>query len=201
MRRLFFDNKVIVFTDDQSVDADFEVGEHDRIDTTKVLQKLENSKQVAIKAYDESRVYDDFCQVLKPSEAAGGLVRNSRGEWLMIFRNGRWDLPKGHVEQFESFAECAEREVEEECGVCGLIVRDKLIVTEHIYKWRTRWILKLSHWFRMDIKPECEDMPMTPQLEEGIEKVEWVAEQDVPLRLTDSFPTIREVFRRAGVAV
>ena len=39
-----------------------------------------------------------FAAEFTPVEAAGGVVVNDCGEWLMIHRNGRWDLPKGHLE-------------------------------------------------------------------------------------------------------
>ena len=32
-------------------------------------------------------------------EAAGGLVKNEDGEYLFIFRNNKWDLPKGKIEK------------------------------------------------------------------------------------------------------
>ena len=38
----------------------------------------------------------------KPVRAAGGIVADSDGEVVMIRRNDRWDLPKGHIEAGES---------------------------------------------------------------------------------------------------
>src|SRR4051812_48020306 len=49
--------------------------------------------------------------------AAGGLVVNDGGEMLFIFRRGKWDLPKGKLEEGEDLEECAVREVEEETGL------------------------------------------------------------------------------------
>ena len=66
-------------------------------------------------------------------EAAGGLVFNKDGGILMIFRNGKWDLPKGKLEIGESVEECAIREVQEECGVSGLIIENKIKDTYHTY--------------------------------------------------------------------
>ena len=66
-------------------------------------------------------------------EAAGGLVFNKDGDILMIFRNGKWDLPKGKLEIGESIEECAIREVEEECGISGLIIEKKIKDTYNIY--------------------------------------------------------------------
>jgi NAD+ diphosphatase len=50
-------------------------------------------------------------------KAGGGLVYNKNGEILFIFRNGKWDLPKGGKEKREKMKLTAMREVEEETGV------------------------------------------------------------------------------------
>ena len=50
-------------------------------------------------------------------EAAGGLVINRKGEYLFIYRNDKWDLPKGKLEKGERKRQGAVREVEEECGI------------------------------------------------------------------------------------
>ena len=42
--------------------------------------------------------WDDFCAKYILIQAAGGLVYNSKNQLLMIFRNGKWDLPKGKLE-------------------------------------------------------------------------------------------------------
>ena len=49
--------------------------------------------------------------------AGGGLVTNTKGEFLLIRRSGLWDLPKGHQEPGEDIGATALREVEEETGV------------------------------------------------------------------------------------
>lgn len=55
--------------------------------------------------------------------AAGGLVKNTEDQWLLIFRLGKWDLPKGKLENGETPEAAALREVEEECGIknCQLL--------------------------------------------------------------------------------
>ena len=126
-----------------------------------------------------------------PVEAAGGVVVNDRGEWLMIRRNGRWDLPKGHLEAGESFAACAEREIAEETGIAARVERP-LCETLHAY-WFTktaRWELKRTHWFRL--RPAGAGTP-APQTEEGIERVLWCAPAEREEHLRDAFPTIRRV--------
>ena len=39
---------------------------------------------------------------------------------LMIFRRGKWDLPKGKLDKGETFERCAVREIEEETGFRNL---------------------------------------------------------------------------------
>ena len=63
--------------------------------------------------------------------AAGGLVINSKGEFLLIKRLGLWDLPKGKVEDDEAIEVAAIREVEEECGIRKATIISKLLVTYH----------------------------------------------------------------------
>jgi 8-oxo-dGTP pyrophosphatase MutT (NUDIX family) len=67
-------------------------------------------------------------------KAGGGLVYNTKGEILFIFRNGKWDLPKGGIEKNEKIKQTAVREVEEETGVTGLEVVEKLPKTYHVFK-------------------------------------------------------------------
>ena len=46
----------------------------------------------------------------KSINAAGGLVENGNGEYLMIKRKGYWDLPKGKIEKGENDEDGALRE-------------------------------------------------------------------------------------------
>src|SRR3982751_5572377 len=63
---------------------------------------------------------------------AGGMVFRRTGgkgkiDILMIpDRKGRWTIPKGHVEEGESFEQTAVREVGEETGLKKMAIRDKL---------------------------------------------------------------------------
>ena len=124
-------------------------------------------------------------------EAAGGVVVNGRGEWLMIRRNNRWDLPKGHVEVGESFDCCAEREIEEETGVKARVLRPLCETTHAYYFPRTeRWELKCTHWYLLR---STESGDLKPQTEEGIVGVEWCNPIEVDRYLEESYPTIRRV--------
>ncbi|NQW25272.1 MAG: NUDIX domain-containing protein [Cryomorphaceae bacterium] len=122
--------------------------------------------------------------------AAGGWVENENREVLWIYRLDHWDLPKGKLETGENIEDCALREVEEECGLSGLILGEKLTKTVHKYHQNGVLFEKTTHWFRMRVK----GVPaLTPQTEEGIEWVRWVSEASWKSALPSSYDTIQEV--------
>ncbi|MFM6999219.1 MAG: NUDIX hydrolase [Bacteroidota bacterium] len=127
--------------------------------------------------------------------AAGGWVENSHGEVLWIHRLGRWDLPKGKLEEGEEIASCALREVEEECGLSGLKLGSKLLETVHAYAQNGTDFVKTTHWFRMKVDGRPE---LTPQTEEGIDSVRWMAEAEWREAAKDTYPSIQEVMRTAA---
>ena len=57
-----------------------------------------------------------FFSFFKVIEAAGGVVMNEKNDILVIFRSGKWDLPKGKIDKNESIRSAALREVMEETG-------------------------------------------------------------------------------------
>ena len=126
-------------------------------------------------------------------EASGGLVFNKDGDILMIFRNGKWDLPKGKLEIGESVEECAIREVEEECGIYGLDITEKLLETYHTYNLSGKEILKRTYWYKMNTDFNGE---LIPQIEEGITKVSWVSKDKISDKLTNSYGNILDVLNR-----
>ena len=63
---------------------------------------------------DINKLKKVFFKHFKLIKAGGGLVKNKAGDVLLIFRRGKWDLPKGKLDDNESLLECAVREVKEE---------------------------------------------------------------------------------------
>ncbi|MDE5637441.1 MAG: NUDIX domain-containing protein, partial [Alistipes sp.] len=125
-------------------------------------------------------------------EAAGGAVSDADGRVLMIRRNDRWDLPKGHVESGETPAGCAVREVAEETGIVAETAGGPLCSTLHCYDIYGRWEMKRTVWFAMRYVSGCP----APQREEGIERVEWLGGEELKNAVASSYPTIRQVFCR-----
>src|SRR5689334_10684818 len=123
-------------------------------------------------------------------QAAGGLVKNDENKVLMIFRRGKWDLPKGKLDKGEKIEDCAIREVEEETGLKNVKLNSPLTITYHTYHEGTKFILKESHWFMMTVTGKQQ---LTPQTEEDIFDIKWVSPDDVNSYLPESFPLIADI--------
>lgn len=128
--------------------------------------------------------------------AGGGIVWNEHDELLMIYRRGKWDLPKGKIELREKIIEGAEREVEEETGVEIESVKPEAILTYHAYKLKGNNCLKETSWFEMKAKPN-QKKPVA-QTEEDIEEVRWVKRSDLKNYFDECYPLIRDLI--AGYA-
>lgn len=126
--------------------------------------------------------------------AAGGLVLNEKNELLLIFRRGKWDLPKGKLDKGETLEDCAIREVQEETGIQKLKLEKFLTLTYHTYHEGTRFILKESHWFTMKTNS---GQKMIPQTEEDIVEIRWANKKELTVYLMNSYPSIAEVLKTA----
>ena len=142
-----------------------------------------------VKSDDIESSWRSFKTEFKSILAAGGLVKKDH-HYLFIYRNGKWDLPKGKLENNEDYAECALREVEEECGIKDLVIEHKLIQTYHTYSMNGKMVLKETHWYLMN---SSYSGVFFPQTEEGIEKVEWRSKNDNPELMKNSFSSIKKV--------
>jgi 8-oxo-dGTP pyrophosphatase MutT (NUDIX family) len=121
------------------------------------------------------------------------VVTNQKGDVLMIYRYGRWDLPKGKQDPGETLRETALREVAEETGARGLqITGDQFATTYHTYRFQGNNVLKMTAWFRMTAE---EGSLLKPQTEEGIEKTEWVSLQDMDKYLEATYASIGLLIR------
>ena len=151
---------------------------------------FENCNTIVVPSVDITAAYNQFSHPFHYVEAAGGIVRNTEGQILMIRRFNRWDLPKGHIEQGEDSLSAAMREIEEETGVGGLIFDRQLCNTLHSYNVYGRWEIKRTYWYAF----HCSSATAVPQTEEDITEVKWCQSSVVAKNLEDSYPTIREVF-------
>jgi len=161
------------------------------ITRAKILKFFETSNLLTVLSDDPDGVFSALSQEFFQVRAAGGAVTDDRGDCLLIYRNGRWDLPKGHLEPGETIEECALREVEEETGVRPDALVRPLCTTIHCYELRGRWEMKHTDWYEMRV---AEAVRTRPQREEGIVRAVWCTPEEVRRNLEGSFPTIRRVF-------
>jgi 8-oxo-dGTP pyrophosphatase MutT (NUDIX family) len=138
----------------------------------------------------DTRWKKDFYQLFTRIDAAGGLVKNEKGEILFIFRLGKWDLPKGKLDGNESPEEAATREVKEETGLTGLKVSGFLSSTFHIYKRKGKKILKQTWWFEMKAKST---QSLVPQTEEDITEARWIPVAELGSVLANTYGSIRDL--------
>ena len=125
-------------------------------------------------------------------QAAGGLVTNESGEVLLMFRRGKWDLPKGKLDKGETIEQCAVREVEEETGLKDITVESLLQSTFHTYHEGSRFILKESIWYKMTVSGS---QKLTPQTEEGIMEIKWVKKDNLKSYFDESYPSVADVLQ------
>lgn len=133
------------------------------------------------------------CMIIK---AAGGLVESAKGNYLFIFRNKKWDLPKGKIEKGEGMREGAWREVEEECGVKVNTNDEKLCKTYHVYTLGSKIVLKKTNWYRMTVKGEPK---LIPQREEGITKAVWLSKAELEPVIANTYPSIMDVLEAGAL--
>lgn len=193
MLQIFYKDKPIIISGNKSdlknsLIIDFELIEN--IDLIKLLDK-KNIKSIGIFTKNQKSVISFFKNKFPEVIAAGGKVTNQNSEILFIYRNKRWDFPKGKTEKNENISQTALREVIEETGIKNLSIVKPLEKTYHIFKRGGRNYLKSTYWFEMysDYKGKFK-----PQKKEGITRVEWIGIENKKSILNKSYANIRLLF-------
>jgi 8-oxo-dGTP pyrophosphatase MutT (NUDIX family) len=193
MYKVFINDKPLFLTNEVAKETDFQLFLLESVDIEQLIIKMFNNK--INKAYlyhpDEKEILNKVKEKIPVKKAGGGLVYNKKGEVLFIFRNNKWDLPKGGCDKGEEIEDCSIREVEEETGVNDLKITKKLQKTYHVFKRNGVYRLKITHWFEMTTT--FEGMPV-PEVNEGIEKVAWLNQEQIKEALTNSYENIKLLF-------
>ena len=187
---IFFADKLLILTDVTTATKGAYHLPSSELSRANVLKIFGNSNTIEVCDPAIDAVKERFFAEFKYVEAAGGIVCNEHGESLMIYRNNRWDLPKGHIDAGESVEECAVREICEETGVEGAKIVRFLCNTLHAYGVYGVWELKRTAWYHLTAD-SCETKP---QAEEDILKAKWCTAEEVEENLRTTYPTIRNVF-------
>ena len=191
MYKVFFNQKPLILTNEIQEFSDTEPFIFIKYsNASQILKALKSTKNTKVYLYHKNfdKLWKTFTKQFPVIEAAGGLVERTDNKLLFIFRNNKWDLPKGGVEKNELIIEAAKREVTEETGVADLIVQNQLSETYHIFKKGKRFRLKKTYWFRMSTNYTGH---LQPQIEEGILKAEWISKDGIKDFLNDAFENIR----------
>jgi 8-oxo-dGTP pyrophosphatase MutT (NUDIX family) len=138
---------------------------------------------------NEIEVFNNIKAQFSIVNAAGGLIHNSKNEYLFIYRRGKWDLPKGKLDEGENFEAAAIREVKEECGIKQIELGELYHISYHIYEENKEWILKQTNWYLM----KSEDVALVPQLSEGITDIAWFQKAQFERVLQNTYASIAEI--------
>lgn len=196
MYKVFINDKTIYLTKKTSY-TESETTTVYKFTTTTELEEVffsfkDNPKKqvLIICGKKKKKLLNKFISCFKLIDAAGGLVRNKQGEYLFIFRRGKWDLPKGKTESFESIENTALREVEEECGIKDLKITSALPETYHIYFHDDKWIIKQTFWYEMYTDSIAEPVPQTS---EDITEAKWFDMLQVKHLMENTYKSIYEL--------
>lgn len=190
MYKIFVGDKPIILTTEVEQETNFKNYLLDTVAIGKVIKDLQkkNIQEVRLIGDDKTTLLKKFLKLLPNVIAGGGKVYNDRGEVLFIYRNNKWDLPKGKAERKETIDKTAVREVEEETGINGLSITKPLEMTYHIFKRNGKHRIKVTYWFEMHSNY---DGPLIPQEKEGITKVAWLKKAEMEEALNNSYANIR----------
>lgn len=150
---------------------------------------------VVIEDISPKALQQELHKLYEPIDAAGGVVHDESGNVLMIYRRGKWDLPKGKLDDGEDIAECALREVTEETGLHQLTLGDKICDTWHIYSQYNKNLLKRTAWYHMQGSAAEQ---LVPQAEENILEARWITSEELAPVLRKTYDAIKEVLQKAG---
>lgn len=149
-----------------------------------------------IEDVSQKSLEEELHKIYTPIDAGGGVVTNENDDVLMIYRRGKWDLPKGKLDDGEQIDECAIREVSEETGLKKLKLGDKICDTYHVYTQKKQSLLKRTAWYKM--KGTAKEQPQ-PQAEENILEAKWIPQDELAPLVNRSYDAIRDVMKLAGV--
>ena len=191
MYKVFYNQKPLFFTTNLTNNSDETPLLFIKYASALVIVKAlrnKNTKAVYLYHPKEEKLEKHFLKHFPVVEAAGGLVEHTDGRYLFIYRNDKWDLPKGKIEKNEVIIDAAIREVIEETGVGDLMAIKSLNTTYHVFNAKGKFKLKKTYWFLMKSNY---DAPLVPQEEENIQAAVWRSKTDFPLLMKNAYENIK----------
>ncbi len=192
--KIYINETALILTDSLPIDLeDYQEVKSENFKFSKFYDRVrpqETPKTYLLLSRDYKSVFKEIKKSVRLIKAAGGLVSNEENKYLFIFRNGKWDLPKGKLDPGESNRKAAIREVEEECGISISNSGDKICKTYHIYEMNGSLVLKQTSWYWMRADNQAE---LKPQAAEGITDARWLAPGDFMLVRENTYPLIDDL--------
>ncbi|HOY32396.1 MAG TPA: NUDIX domain-containing protein [Bacteroidales bacterium] len=194
--KVYINDKEIIFADSENI-----VNEDDKTEKLvnppeaeikKIIADFnsnENLRRLFLIAADPQSLFRSFRKDYKMVKAAGGFVRDKDRRILMIFRRGKWDLPKGKIDGDERRKHAALREVREETGLKNLLLVRRIDRTYHVYTEKNDQILKKTYWYEM---AAIDVAPLVPQADEDITDIRWFE----PDEIDDVYPNTYTLIKR-----
>lgn len=196
MYKVFVDNSCVYFKKNEKFSTNVEEKFLPYLDPKKLeyfrdsLQHYTEKSPCYISSRTPERSIREFFSKFQWIEAAGGIVKQlSTQNYLFIYRNGRWDLPKGKIESNESPESASIREVQEECGLKKIDLGKRLPASYHVYHAYNKYWIKKTYWFEMTTLEHA----VTPQSEEDISKVEWMNEEKVKTLRKETYANLIDI--------
>lgn len=203
MYKVFFNERLVLLTDDFIRNFQLRHGlfyKYRNVEDLKELiafyWKLKRIDTLFIFHHDIEELRERFKSCFEQVFAAGGLVRNNEGKYLIMKRRERWDLPKGKVNKGETFEQAALREVTEECGLHGLEIINPLLSTYHSYFIGHQTILKRTSWYEMLYNGNAEPVP---QQDEDITEIRWVSKHDLSTITGNTYLAVLDVLKYSNL--
>lgn len=193
MYKVFINDVPIILSTQKKIGSLYTTYSIKSVDIEQVIKDIMAKKIHYVNLYHkkEDKLLHHLRKKLKVITAAGGMVFNPKKEILFIHRKGRWDLPKGKVDNGETLEEAAVREIEEETGVEGLKIIRFIDTTYHILKRNGKYKLKETYWYEMFTEY---DGKLIPETKEGIKKAKWKNFEKSQKAIHKSYENIKLLF-------
>lgn len=204
--KIFFDQRIICLTDEandiiKETKMFHEYKEKKKLfEFIKLFQENADQNEAYIFSKDIKKLIKQFLSGFHIVKAAGGIVKNKSGQFLVIKRLGKWDLPKGKSKKNERQKHAATREVSEECGIPrkDIELLKKIYTTYHTYGSKDKVHLKKTDWFEMKYSGTKEP---SPQFEESITETVWFNPSQLNEFTENTFPSLMDVLKAINLEV
>ncbi len=194
--KVFFNDKVIHISDKKETEIkniNYIGNIEDITNAIHLISSDSDLDELCIYSQNVEKLFMTFSSQFQIIEASGGIIKDENDRILFIFRRGKWDLPKGKIDDGETPKITALREVEEETGLKNVKIIKHVCNTFHTYKFENQNVLKKTYWYKMDY---FGNNKLIPQIEEDITIVKWFEKNKLEIIKNQTYKSIIEVIKK-----